>query len=501
MRTFKKITNQYLIHLFACLLSIKYPITLIFLFINLYVIAQEWSEPVVINPTQSDRYSDYPSFCIDNEGHIHCVWSTVHGSNFYRIWYSKSEDGGETWTVPYNASQNNYKWMTEPQIVSDNEGMLHLTYEDEAGSLANKIIYKTNDGNDPSIWSESDTLNEGYFGAYRNRLVIDHNDRLYIFWYVSTGYGKMYYRHKDVGLTEWSDVIMPYDTAFFYKIVVGTDNSLNIAGTSKKPSEIKRRVIYYKYYNLIWKDPEIVSPQSTTSYLDLSLDTQDYPHIVWMQYSPGNGTGIDSTLYRYKNQDGWQSIEFIHSDVGERSIVVDNFDNRYIIEADKWNDIHLLTEYKKTNEQWVPEVIEENDYGFSRNGLICKNNFLYIIYVRVIADPDSIYSTSIIFRKKEVFTTGIKNNEESYGLKLFPNPFKNEITFNYTTEESQKIVVRILDQNGFELRLLFEALTPAGKINLTWDGNDNCGGHVKPGIYFLCVEAGKNIFAKKLILH
>jgi hypothetical protein len=470
---------------------------------HLFLHAQEWSEPVVINPTQSDRYSDYPAFCIDNEGHIHCVWSTVHGSNFYRIWYSKSEDGGETWTVPYNASQNNYKWMTEPQIVSDNEEMLHLTYEDDAGSLANKIIYKTNDGNDPSIWSESDTLNEGYFGAYRNRLVIDHNDRLYIFWYVSTGYGKMYYRYKDVGLSDWSDVIMPYDTAFFYKIIIGSDNSINIAGISKIPSEIKHRVTFYKYLNSTWVIPEIVSPQTTPSYFDMSLDTQDYPHIVWMQVSLGNGTGIDSSMYRNKYIDGWQPIEFIASEVRYRSIILDNSDNKYIIETEKLNNNHLLMEYKKMDELWEPSIIEENDYGFGLgpNSLLYKYNFLYSIYIRVIADPDSLYATSIIFRKKEVFTTGIQNKEEiDKFVKIHPNPSKKEFDCSCTISAPTKLKVQIFNQNGDEIRSLYEGETQAGEIKFTWDGNDNYGVLAKRGVYILWIQTEKDSITRKIIM-
>jgi hypothetical protein len=211
-----------------------------------YIQAQEWSEPVVINPLQSQFLSDDPEFCIDNASNIHCVWSTRHGNNFFRIYYSKSNDEGETWSNPVSVSMNSTKWMAEPQIVSDNQGTLHLIYEDDVGSSSHKIIYKTNDGIDPSIWSEPDTLNHGYYAGYRNRLVIDHNDRLYCFWYISSGYGKMYYRFMDIGLSGWSEVILPYDTASFYKIVVGTDNSLNIVGSLKSPFEITRRYVYFE---------------------------------------------------------------------------------------------------------------------------------------------------------------------------------------------------------------------------------------------------------------
>jgi hypothetical protein len=459
--------------------------------------SQEWSEPVIINPTQSQLGSDDPDFCIDHDGHIHCVWSVIHGSNFYRIWYSKSEDDGETWTPIYNISQNNSKWMAEPQIISDSQGTIHLVYTDDVGSSSHKIVYKTNDGNDPSIWSESDTLNQGYYAGYRNRLVIDHNDRLYCFWYINSGYGKMYYRFMDVGITDWGDVIMPYDTAFFYRIAVGSDNSLNIAGSAKSPYEIKRRVIFYKYINSIWAIPEIVSPQTNTSYYDMSLDTQDYPHIVWMQYSLGNGTGIDSSMYRYKNEDGWQPMEFIHSDIVEASIIVDNADNIHIIESENLNDMDLLTEYQKVNGLWEATIIEEN-IGIELIRLLCKNGFIYMVYGRKDTNDD----INIMFRKKAVISTAVENSAEFQpSVKIFPNPASDEITCRFTSAQKENLEAKIYDQRGNEIRTLYKGEKQEGEIKLSWDGKDYKGERVDRGIYILSIQSKKEIITKKIIMH
>lgn len=472
----------------------------LFLFLStLKALSQEWSEPVIINPSQSDRYSSYPDFCIDNEGNIHCVWSTSHGTNFYRIWYSKSEDNGITWTPPYNASENNSKWMAEPQIVSDNQGVLHLVYIDDAAGDS-KIIYKTNDG---IYWSEPDTLNEGYFGAFRNRLVIDHNDRLYCFWFVSIDYDKMFYRFKDIGMTEWSNVIMPYDTAFFFKVIVGPDNSLSIAGYSKIPSEIKKRLTFYKYDNSLWSKPELVSPQTTASYSDMSLDTQLFPHFVWTQYSVGNGTGIDSSLYRCKNAEGWQPMEFIQSDVLDRSIILDNFDHKYIVEVEELNGSYYLVEYQKSNEQWEANILDSNNYIIYNNRLLCKNNYIYLINAKIdtmiIGLP---ISSNIIFRKKEVLATSVNYNEKAYSaIKIYPNPSKNEVTCRFTIAESQNISARIYEQNGNEIRPLFEGEMIAGEIKLTWDGKDSCGDFVSKGIYILSIKVNHVIITKKIIIY
>lgn len=470
---------------------------LLFFFSSFYIYSQEWTEPVVINPTQSQLLTDEPDFCIDTVGQIHCVWSTRHAFNYFSIWYSKSGDDGVTWSNPVNVSMNTSKWMTEPQIVSDKQGTIHLTYEDDAGSSSHKIIYKTNDGIDPSIWSEPDTLNQGYYAAYRNRLVIDYNDRLYCFWYIDSGYGKMYYRFMNIGFTGWSEVQLPYDTAFFYKFEVGSDNSINVAGAIKSPSEIHWRVIYYKYFDNIWAKPEKVSPQTIPSYFDLSLDSQLYPHIVWMQYSLGNGTGIDSSMYRGKNSDGWQPMELIHSDIDDASIIVDNDDDKHIIEVEELNDSDLLTEYQKSNEQWEVSIIEENT-GFANIRLLCKNGFIYLVYDR----KDTSDNINVVFRQKAVLSTAIENlSEPQLSVKIFPNPASNDITCSFTSAENENVDAKIFDQKGNEIRNLFKGKKPAGEIKLTWDGKDCNGEFVKRGIYILSIHTGKDTVTKKIIMH
>jgi hypothetical protein len=387
--------------------------------------------------------------------------------------------------------------MAEPQIVSDNQGTLHLIYEDDVGSSSHKIIYKTNDGIDPSIWSEPDTLNHGYYAGYRNRLVIDHNDRLYCFWYISSGYGKMYYRFMDIGLSGWSEVILPYDTASFYKIVVGTDNSLNIVGSLKSPFEITRRYVYFEYSNSIWNKPEIVSPQTNASYSDISVDLQLKPHVVWSQYSLGNGTGIDSSMYRYKNEDGWLPMVLIHSDIDDASIIVDNADKPHIIEVESLNNSDLLTEYVKSNEQWEASIIEENT-GFANIRLLCKNGFIYMVYGRKDTNDD----INIMFRKKEVLSTEINNSSEpQLSVKIFPNPSPKDITCSFTTAEQENLDAMIFDQKGNEIRILFSGEKSAGEIKLTWDGKNTKGEPVGRGVYILNIQTGKDKISKKIIRH
>jgi len=101
---------------------------------GLFLHAQEWSDPTVINPTQSDRIL-ITLLSASIMKVIFIVSGAQYMDHFLPYLVSKSEDDGETWTPLYNVSQNNSKWMSEPQIVSDNQGMIHLTYADDVGNF------------------------------------------------------------------------------------------------------------------------------------------------------------------------------------------------------------------------------------------------------------------------------------------------------------------------------------------------------------------------------
>jgi hypothetical protein len=141
-----------------------------------------------------------PDFFIDNSGIIHCVWSYKVTTDYWHIYYSKSTDDGLSWSIPENVSQNTNLWMENPHIVADSENNLHLTYDYQSdNSYQTLIVYRKFSGN---TWSEMDTVSVGWPGARHNRLVIDHNNKLYCFWFHDFQNGTTFYRVWKMGFGE-----------------------------------------------------------------------------------------------------------------------------------------------------------------------------------------------------------------------------------------------------------------------------------------------------------
>jgi len=89
--------------------------------------AQQWIDPVVISST--DGYNMSPDIIVDSDGIIHVVWSYKVDDNYWKIFYSYSNDDGSTWSVAYDLLQNTHLWMSQPHIACDSENNLFVTYD------------------------------------------------------------------------------------------------------------------------------------------------------------------------------------------------------------------------------------------------------------------------------------------------------------------------------------------------------------------------------------
>ncbi len=66
---------------------------------------------------------------------------------------------------------------------------------------------------------------------------------------------------------------------------------------------------------------------------------------------------------------------------------------------------------------------------------------------------------------------------------VFPNPFTIGTTFELTMPRSGHIRIAVHDILGKHIRTLFEGEHDAGRYQVPWDGKDESGIPVIPGIY------------------
>ncbi|MEW6702139.1 MAG: M28 family peptidase, partial [Bacteroidota bacterium] len=105
-------------------------------------------------------------------------------------------------------------------------------------------------------------------------------------------------------------------------------------------------------------------------------------------------------------------------------------------------------------------------------------------------------NTSVIPEKPTLF----------YLYQNYPNPFNPSTVINYTIGGSQPSVrlwlisLKIFDLLGREIATLVNEEKPAGKYQISWNGEDNFGNKVSSGIYFYVLYAGDYVSARKMVL-
>ncbi len=82
----------------------------------------------------------------------------------------------------------------------------------------------------------------------------------------------------------------------------------------------------------------------------------------------------------------------------------------------------------------------------------------------------------------------------------FPNPFNPETEINYELPENSKIILKIYNIRGQEVRTLVNEFQKAGIYSLRWDGKSSEGLPVSSGVYLYRLESEKFTLTHKMVL-
>lgn len=458
--------------------------------------AQTWTEPIQISTLQG--VNNNSDFCFDNSGNIHCVWSYKVESNYKHIYYSKSIDDGLTWSTPENVSQNTSLWMENPHVVADSENNLHLTYDYNSGnSYQTLIVYRKFSGN---AWSEMDTVSVGWPGARHNRLVIDHNDKLYCFWFHDCQNGTTFYRVLENGI--WGEIQIPYDNndnVFLMKGIVDSTNKVHCTGYRyfEGQSAYDYRIVYFTCSDNTWSNLLQVSDNYYAwTGNDIALDGDNNPQIIWRQAINDSIPPDNGTLYSKFDGINWTNPIILAEDASEQAITIDLYNKTHIIDNEEYVNGYRLVHYRLINDEWEGEIIEEDEYGNYGNKLISGEHFLYM--TSVLVQNLSPYNSSVVLRKHEI-TTGIENKRiaiDSYSI--YPNPSRENTTISYLLKETEHISIKIYDLQGRLINTILEKKQAPGRYQIKWNGTDKNKKEVKSGLYLIRLQAGRQFMTRSV---
>jgi hypothetical protein len=467
----------------------------IILFIGLFnqfniCYSQTWSDP--INISNLPGLNDQPDLCIDKNGTLHCVFVHKLASNWRKIYYTKSINDGEIWTTPEDISQNPDTTLYNPHIVVDSSNNLYVTYDYNVGDpAAIQVKLKSFDG---IQWSVPFTVSDGIYSCYRNKLIIDKNDRLYVFW----GYSEHWtnYRYYENG--QWSDVFSLYPeqgTMETMSVVVDNENNLHCIGWGY--SNGGPYAIYYSYiYDDFWTDWTIISPPTDFGAVgggDIDLNNDELPAITYRQKTYGTGQNNDSKMYTYFDGTDWSEPELVVNDPYEQQIAIDTYNQIHIIDYEKLEIGTKLVHYQKINDLWQGYIVDYANNLTNFLDLTEKNEKLYLVY-----NKSDVPSNANVYITKFNIITGIDSNTSKVfdEFKIFPNPFITETIIEFRTSKEEFINISIYALDGKHIVTIDERKFSTRIYKYNWNGKDKNGKEVNSGTYLIRLQAGRQIITK-----
>jgi hypothetical protein len=86
-------------------------------------------------------------------------------------------------------------------------------------------------------------------------------------------------------------------------------------------------------------------------------------------------------------------------------------------------------------------------------------------------------------------------------LSCFPNPLQSSSTIEYKVSDYGKISVEIYNIHGNRVKLLQDKVLSKGSYSLTWNGCDDQGRKVVPGLYICRMRNTKGTVQQKILVH
>jgi hypothetical protein len=241
-------------------------------------------------------------------------------------------------------------------------------------------------------------------------------------------------------------------------------------------------------------DSSIAFSPSSSGKLDYSLTTGGTSALYLNCSIPISGTPDAIGIHVYGDGKGhWLRGEFQDAD-GEKFLV--NFTESYpgIDWTNSWK--YLEVSFDDVIQHW------ENPSAVLTFPITWKK-----IYLAETDDANKDAGT-IYFDDftAHFIETGIKDNDNSEVPNFFvleqnfPNPFSKETTITYQMPAKEHVSLKIYNISGQLIRTLIDAVQEPGHKSMTWDGKDDRGQDVTPGIYLYRLTSRDYAKTRKTIL-
>ncbi len=424
----------------------------------------------------------------DSHGWIYAVYIM---DNNGIVQLSRSTDNGRTWS---RFALLNNPWSLYPNIVIDRGDSIYVTWERAVVDTIGHDIYFTK-YNGVSWTPPVNISNEHTQGSlYSSSLALDGNGLPHVIW---LGYGPdIWYSYYTNNVWSPPENVTQGSGSWVASMCADTASNLHLAWQGWE-------IQYKKRSGGVWGPTEQATPMRGGQPC-IATDMQCRPHVTF----------VDSGYVAYTIRDsfGWIPPRRISDTLGNfASITCDKYGHLYVV----WYgpDIAKGKLYYATYDgsAWSPPVRLRDDTANGdydpRLGFPVSDSGVDLIWTT--DNPPSGYK--VMYWRLPLLPVGVEAEKQEMfrgalggaSTKLYdpaPNPASGSVDVTYALAFPGRVSLAIYNIAGQKIRTLLDQEQGSGRYALSWNRKDNLGNRVADGVYFCRLQAGGEVFTKKLTL-
>jgi hypothetical protein len=155
------------------------------------------------------------------------------------------------------------------------------------------------------------------------------------------------------------------------------------------------------------------------------------------------------------------------------------------------------------NERVTDTSFVANSFYGDYIGIATDSNYVYAAW----ADGRNSSTNPDIYLSRRALPSGVEELAEGRAhppdLELdqnAPNPLREKTSISFALSQHGPVDLAVYDITGQEIRTLLKGERPAGFGTVQWDGKNEKGLPVPPGVYLYRLKAGTEVRTKKMIL-